>query len=379
MDFPYMRFGDAFLKYQPFSQSEELFRHIRPLSSSDMEKIQNDASNYSGDRLPVITSPHGMRGRVSAFCPSDFVKQVYLKVELISFIIYISLFLVSSGKFRTSNGIVGLQRDVCQVSSSHLKGQSCYVEVTLGFPATGDKDTHYSNLKKSLLKHQDTESSSVASGVQKGLHDQFSVSERYYINMVKLQILDAKLDRVIIIRFTISYALSLTLHLLLFHFIYILTVLERDSADGSRTKANVIHSEQDYHSSSNSISCSISSISGTSSDSDCQMAAGVGELDADADSLTSRQVYLRMSFQIIAPNRSSSDSCSLFLRNYGESAYKMSCFIYRVPSVQEQPPGTAEFQALMFSIPDSGDLGSSPNTGIMDVADQMLLPVGFPS
>lgn len=33
----------------------------------------------------------------------------------------------------------------------------------------------------------------------------------------------------------------------------------------------------------------------------------------------------------------------------------------------------------MFSIPDSGDLGSSPNTGIMDVADQMLLPVGFPS
>lgn len=44
-----------------------------------------------------------------------------------------------------------------------------------------------------------------------------------------------------------------------------------------------------------------------------------------------------------------------------------------------KPPGTAESQALVFSIPDSGDLVSSPNTGIMDVADQMLLPVGFPS
>lgn len=90
----------------------------------------------------------------------------------------------SSSKFRTSNGIVGLQRDVSQVSGSHLKGQSCYVEVTLGFPTTGDNDAHNSNLKKSLLKHHDTESSAVASGIQKGL-DQFSVSERTFIYPVE--------------------------------------------------------------------------------------------------------------------------------------------------------------------------------------------------
>ncbi|KAI8528295.1 hypothetical protein RHMOL_Rhmol12G0139000 [Rhododendron molle] len=236
----YMRFGDAFSKYQPLSPSEELFRrgqpvvefifaateeaifvhvlmsakHIRELSSCDMEKIQNDASNYSGDRLP------------------------------------------------------GLLRDVSQVSGSHLNGQSCYVEVTLGFPSTGDNDTRNSNLKKSLLKHQDTESSAVASGVQKGLHDQFSVSERTFIYPV---------EAVIVPVLQTSFARSC-----------LKSVGERDSADGSWTKANIIRSEQDYHSSSNSISCSISSISGTSSDSDCQMAAGVGELDADADSLTSR-------------------------------------------------------------------------------------------
>lgn len=87
----------------------------------------------------------------------------------------------------------------------------------------------------------------------------------------------------------LSNVKSLKLHLLLSLHFYFNSVGERDSADGSWTKANGIRSEQDYHSSSNSISSSISSISGTSSDSDCQMAAGVGELDADADSLTSRQ------------------------------------------------------------------------------------------
>ncbi|WVZ20140.1 hypothetical protein V8G54_007462 [Vigna mungo] len=43
-----------------------------------------------------------------------------------------------------------------------------------------------------------------------------------------------------------------------------------------------------------------------------------------------------------------------------------------------EPPGTAESQALMFSSPDYGDVNSSPG-GVIDVPDQMLLPVGFPS
>lgn len=44
----------------------------------------------------------------------------------------------------------------------------------------------------------------------------------------------------------------------------------------------------------------------------------------------------------------------------------------------EKPPGTAESQALVFSAPDCGDVNSSP-VNAMDVSDQMLLPVGFPS
>ncbi|KAL6553695.1 hypothetical protein OROGR_007537 [Orobanche gracilis] len=43
-----------------------------------------------------------------------------------------------------------------------------------------------------------------------------------------------------------------------------------------------------------------------------------------------------------------------------------------------KPPGTAESQALVFSVPDCGDVNSSP-VGVMDASDQMLLPVGFTS
>lgn len=43
-----------------------------------------------------------------------------------------------------------------------------------------------------------------------------------------------------------------------------------------------------------------------------------------------------------------------------------------------KPPGTAESQALIFSAPDCGDVGSSP-VGMMDVSDQMLLPGNFQS
>lgn len=441
----YMRFGDVFSKYQPFSQREELFRrgqpvvefvfaateeaifvhvlisakHIRALSSSDMEKIQKDASNYSSDRLPVIASPHGMRGRISAFCPSDLVKQVYL----------------SSGKFRTSNGIVGLPRDVSQVSGSHLRGQSCYVEVTLGFPSTGNSDAHNLNLKKNLPKHHNSESSAVASGVQKGLHDQFSVSERtfiYPVEAVIVPVLQTSFARSSLKRFWMQNWIGPSLSGSPF---LMQCVGERDSADVSWTKANGIRSEQEYHSSSNSISSSISSISGTSSDSDCQMAAGVGELEADADSLTSRQSGLSSYDQL--PNNGSkpgskrprpgmgetfgqaalvsngpiqdtskSDYGSLEVNNSSITGVANDVGSHwdweddnRGMDIQAllsefgdfgdffendalpfgEPPGTAESQALVFSIPDSGDLVSSPNTGIMDVADQLLLPVGFPS
>ncbi|CAK9135490.1 unnamed protein product [Ilex paraguariensis] len=78
----YLRFGDVFSRCQPFSQGEELFRkgqpmiefvfaateeavfvhvvisakHIRTLSSSDVETLLRHSSNWSGDRLPGVFS-----------------------------------------------------------------------------------------------------------------------------------------------------------------------------------------------------------------------------------------------------------------------------------------------------------------------------------
>ncbi|KAL6994249.1 hypothetical protein U1Q18_012356 [Sarracenia purpurea var. burkii] len=440
----YMRFGDVFSKYHPFSQSEELFRrgqpvvefifaateeaifvhvlisakHIRVLSSSDMEKILNHSSNYSGDRLPVIVSPHGMRGRVSGCCPSDLVKQIYL----------------SSSKLRTSNGNIGLPSHVSQVSGCQLRGQSCYVEVTLGFPATGNDKAlqQNSNLKGTFSKHHNTESSSMPSGVQKA-PDQFSVCERTFIYPV---------EAVLVPVLQKSFARS-----------SLKSDGERDSVDGSWIKPNGIRSEHDNHSSGNSNSSSISSIS-TSSDSDYQMAAGVGELEADADSLTCRQSDLSSSDQL--PNNGSSklrggittpldygtvDVSSkrprtgmaesfgqaamvtngsmqdTYKSNYGSIEVNNSAITGVANDIGShwdwddddrgggmdiqallaefgdfgdffesddlpfgEPPGTAESQALMFSVPDSGDhLGGSPCTGIIDVADPMLLPVGYPA
>ncbi|EYU31564.1 hypothetical protein MIMGU_mgv1a0256782mg, partial [Erythranthe guttata] len=42
-----------------------------------------------------------------------------------------------------------------------------------------------------------------------------------------------------------------------------------------------------------------------------------------------------------------------------------------------KPPGNVESQAPMFPAPEGGELCSSPSNSLMDVSDQMLLPVGF--
>ncbi|GMP28955.1 hypothetical protein CsSME_00004281 [Camellia sinensis var. sinensis] len=444
----YMRFGDVFSKYRPFSQSEELYRrgqpvvefifaateeaifvhviisakHIRALSSGDMEKILNHSSNYSGDSLPVIVSPHGMRGRVTGCCPSDLVKQVYL----------------SSNKFRTSNGIVGLPGHVSQVSGCQLRGQSCYVEVTLGCPATGnDKPLQQnSNLKKNFPKHHMTESSAVISGVQKGSPDQFSVCERKFIyptEAVLVPVLQTSFARSSLKRFWLQNWIGPSLFGSSF---YMHCASEIDSVDGSWIIPNGIRSEHDYHSSNNSNSSSISSISSTSSDSDYKMSTGTGELEADADSLTCRQSGLSSDqLQIDGPKSVSKRPRTGMAGSFGQAgtvanARMQDTYQSDYGSVEVnnsaitgvandvgshwdwddddrgvcmdiqallsefgdfgdffendalpfgEPPGTAESQALMFSVPDSGDVGSSPGTGIMDVADQMLLPAGFPS
>ncbi|XP_057486737.1 mediator of RNA polymerase II transcription subunit 13 isoform X1 [Actinidia eriantha] len=439
----YMRFGDVFSKYHPFSQSEELFRrgqpvvefifaateeaifvhvlisakHLRALSTRDMEKILNRSSNHSGDRLPVIVSPHGMRGRVSGCCPSDLVQQVYL----------------SSSKVRTSNGIVGLPCNGSQVPGCQVRGQSCYVEVTLGFPTTGNDKVlpRNSNLKKNFPENHNTESSAMTSGGQKGSPDQSSVYERtfiYPVEAVLVPVLQTSFARSSLKRFWLQNWIGPSL---IGSSFFMQCAGERDSVDGSWIEGNGIRSDHDYHSSGNSNSSSISSLSSTSSDSDYPMAGGVCELEADADSLTCRQSGLSSSDQLPIngsksgckrPRTGIAESFGQAVTNgpmqdaYGSVEVNNSAITGVANDVGSQwdwdddgrgvcvdiqallsefggfgdffendvlpfgePPGTAESQALMFSMPDSGDLGSSPCTAMMDVADQMLLPAGFPS
>lgn len=85
----------------------------------------------------------------------------------------------SSGKVRASNGIIGLPHQVSQRSSCQLRGQNCYLEVTLGCASVENDKT--SNSNKNNLKHHLAESPAIARDVQKGSADQISVYERAFI------------------------------------------------------------------------------------------------------------------------------------------------------------------------------------------------------
>ncbi|KAK3030477.1 hypothetical protein RJ639_038783, partial [Escallonia herrerae] len=382
----YMRFGNVFARYHPFSQSEELSRrgqpviefifaateeaifvhalisakHIRALSSGDMEMISKHSPSCSGDGLPVVVSPHGMRGRRTGCCPADLVKQAFF----------------SSGKFRASDGIIGLPYQVSQGSGCQLRGKNCYLEVTLGCFENERALQPNSNLNKNFMKQHNSESSAVAVDVKKGSADLYS----------------------------------------------------RYGMDGSWLDQNGSRSQHGYHSSGNSNSSSISSIS-TSSDSNYKMSSGAGDLEADADSLTCQQSglssadqshdVLKMGSKRPRPGSQvggvlNSPMQDAYKSDYGSMEVNNSAitgdaneqvgwdwdddrgggmdiqallsefgdfgdFFENDTLPFGEPPGTAESQALMFSGPDCGNVGSSPGSGIMDISDQMLLPVGFPS
>ncbi|KAA0055715.1 mediator of RNA polymerase II transcription subunit 13 [Cucumis melo var. makuwa] len=164
----YMRFGDVFTKYHHM-QSEDLFRrgqptmefifaateeaifvhvilsakHIRALSNAEIERVLKNSAHNSCLGLPVIVSPHGVRGRFTGCCASDVVKRIYS----------------SSGKSRTSYGFVGLPHHVSQ-GGCQSKGQNCYVEVTLGCPKSVSEKPllSNSNYTKNVSMPQVTES-----------------------------------------------------------------------------------------------------------------------------------------------------------------------------------------------------------------------------
>ncbi|KAK6925771.1 MID domain of medPIWI [Dillenia turbinata] len=415
----YVRFGDVFSRYGQFSQDEELLRKgqptvefvfaateeaifvhvvisaklIRGLSTADMERLLKHPFNNINEKLPVIVSPNGMRGRLAGCCSSDLVKQVYL----------------SSGKSRGLNGFLGLPNHVSYGSSCQLRGQSYYAEVTLGYPGGGNDCNLLSDSvsNRNFSKHRSAECPALRLCLS-----------LFYKLLFWLQN-------------WIGPALSCS------SFFMNRNDGITDSLDGSVIEPNGLCTQHAYNSSSNSNSSSIGSISSSSSDSDYNMITGAGDFEADADSVTCRQsglssndqldnhgpkpgskrprVTMTESFNQVGTviNAPMQDACR---SDYGSFEANNSA-ITGVANEQlgshwdwdddrgigtdiqallsefgdfgdffesdtlpfGEPPGTAESQVLIFPAQDCGDVGSSPCTGVMDISEQMLLPVGYPS
>ncbi|XP_058103090.1 mediator of RNA polymerase II transcription subunit 13 isoform X2 [Magnolia sinica] len=335
----YVRFGDVFTRCHPFAQSEKLFRrvqptcefifaateeaifvhviihakHIRTLSSDDMERVlRHRSSNNYGEKLPVIVAPHGMRGRLTGCCPSDLVKQVYFsKVN------------------KASNGFtaLGLPFHAAQSSNYQLRGQNCYVEVTIGCPGMG------SSFNKNISKHHTVEPPALGKGEQLGSADNVPVLERTFIypaETVLVPIMQVAFARSSRKRFWLQNWVGTSLFeawpllnipdsSILMHCVEKIEASSWNTCQFGRSgpliysgfsstgyiesllspwiDSNGLRPHRSYNSSSNSNSSSISSISSTSSDSDYGMPAGGRDLEADADSLTCRQSGLSMNDQ----------------------------------------------------------------------------------
>ncbi|KAL2332580.1 hypothetical protein Fmac_013793 [Flemingia macrophylla] len=439
----YMRFGDVFSKFHQF-QRDELFRrgqpavefvfaateeaifihvivsskHIRMLSTGDLEKVLKH-STESTFRLPVIVSPHGVRGSLTGCSPSDLVKQSYF----------------SSTKYRVSSGIIDLPNHVSQGVGCQLRGQNCYVEVSVGSPRSGADNTFQPNKMsvRNLPKLHVVESPIVGRSEHKGSPDHLLDYEKTFLypaEAVLVPILQTSLARSSLRRFWLQNWMGPSLP---GSSSFIHCAGNVDCTEDPWTEINATRTQNSYDSSSNSNSSSISSLSASSSDSDYKT-TGPSELEADADSLTCRQSmvssgdHLESDGPKLGTKRSRTGVTELlstatnipmqdaYMSDFGSMEVNNSAItgVGNEPigsywdwddddrgmemDIQAllsefgdfgdffendvlpfgEPPGTAESQALIFSALDCGDVNSSPG-GVIDVSDQMLLPVGFPS
>ncbi|KAJ8443319.1 hypothetical protein Cgig2_015800 [Carnegiea gigantea] len=127
----------------------QLERHVRALSNGDMEKVLRLSSDSLRQILPVIVSPHGMRGKITGCCSSDLVKHVY----------------AGSGTARASAGLAGLPDRISQAPGCKLQGQNCYVEVTLGCSIS---ENIKENSNSNGPAHPISDTASMARGSPKG-------------------------------------------------------------------------------------------------------------------------------------------------------------------------------------------------------------------
>lgn len=91
------------------------------------------------------------------------------------------LLLYSSGKFRDSNGIVGLPHQVALGSGppAQLRGQNCYVEVTLGSQEKMVRNN--ANLHSNFSQPHGTESTTTRLSSQRWPLDKLPVCEKTFV------------------------------------------------------------------------------------------------------------------------------------------------------------------------------------------------------
>ncbi|KAK9736067.1 hypothetical protein RND81_04G247700 [Saponaria officinalis] len=424
----YVRFGDVFLrKGQPaiefvFAASEDaifvhaissakfvmpsfLDMHVRTLSGGDMEKVLRLTSNNTGQRLPVIVSPHGMRGSVTGCCSSELVKHVF----------------IGSGK--SISGLVGLPYPLHQAPRCKLQGHNCYIEVSLGSSTTGSEKGNSPNLYLENFNHPTLNTPSTSTGNEKGSSDTPACektfvypSEAVLVPVLKPSYPRSSLKRVWLQNWT---GMSLATSTLFSDY-------KTDDVDDSWSESDELCLRHGFNSSSNSNTSSMSSICSSSSDSECITKAAFGDLEADADSLSGRQSGLSTftSMETNGPKQGLKRPRTGLDTSFAQSGGAISgpthdCDNSGITGIANdqtgsqwdwddddtgvgmdiqallsefgdfgdffendslpfgEPPGTAESQTLVFSGQEFGDGGASPAATVMDVSDQNLLPVCF--
>ncbi|KAG0487445.1 hypothetical protein HPP92_009540 [Vanilla planifolia] len=444
----YMRFGDVFAKSyystpsgksfrkaQPtcefiFSATEEAIyihaiisaKHVRNLISDDIEGVlRHRSSNFKTQALPVVVSPSGMRGRLTGCCPADLVKQVY------------------SSKVMASNEGTHVLSSSTRSSGCQLRGQSCFVEVTLGCSFTRYKETLESNNRQQINAFQhNMEELSFVSPTKGQQTDPFPILERTFIfpaESVLVPVLHRSFAKSSTKRFCIRNWKG-TSHADLWPFVNLSGSSQIEHCEFLEGLGiDICRLKRKYNGSSNSNCSSTSSTSSMSSGSNKADGIVTGDLEADADSFTSRQSGLSCNDQFDndghkmtskRPRSSLTDAFGQAATVAGGTVQNGSKSEFSVTDANNtgtggaanvqvgfnwdwddddsgigidiqallsefgdfgdffesdvlnfgEPPGTAESQALALPSIDCGDISGSPCTMGIDSPDQKVSVVG---
>ncbi|XP_020581529.1 mediator of RNA polymerase II transcription subunit 13 [Phalaenopsis equestris] len=447
----YVRFGDVFAKshsasrgksfrkVQPvcefiFAATEEAIyihvimsaKHIRNLCDDDIERESILRQISIGKGFPVFVSPNGIRGTLTGCCPTDLVKQVY------------------ANKLKAGNESANGLPSITLSSGYQLRGQSCFVEVTLGCPSTSSKDAQEKNGSRELNAiNPNVEESCVVSSDKSQQSDPFPVLERTFIysaESVLVPVLHRAFARSSLKRFFLKGWAGASLQELwpFWTFSSSSQFLQREFLDALGIDFSGRGLKRKCNSTSNSSCSSTSSTGSTSSGSDVAAGIVTGDLEADADSLNSRQSGLssndlfdndgkkmvskrvrssvtdvfgqaatiasattqnaaKSEFSVVDANNSAiggsanAQVCSSWDWNDEDRGFGIDIqsllaefgdfgdfFETDVLNFGE-PPGTAESQVIVFPSIDCGDISGSPCTVGIDSPDQRISAVGLTS